>query len=317
MLRADVEVLEPDAVLALARSRTTRTTRPSPPRARRPPPRRRGPADGPRRARSRGRRRLAIDGVRRALVGRQLADQPLDVAGVLRPGRTDGPVRGFIAGRLASGTDTGGRGGAVQNSEILARIDELVAQEHRLRSQGHSLSEEDRATLRDAEVHLDQLWDLMRRRDALAPRRARTRTRPRGSGPPERWSRTSSDAHDAVTRRTAGLRPPRSPTSSRPTRTPTRSTTPSPLGRRRGLELYPAQQEALDRARSPARTSSSRRRPARARAWSRPARTSRPSPRAGGRSTPRRSRRWSRRSSSRCARSSAPSASACSPATPA
>jgi hypothetical protein len=54
----------------------------------------------------------------------------------------------------------------MQNSEILARIDELVAQEHRLRNQGHALSEEERAALRDAEVHLDQLWDLLRRRDA-------------------------------------------------------------------------------------------------------------------------------------------------------
>ena len=54
----------------------------------------------------------------------------------------------------------------MQNSEILARIDELVEQEHRLRSQGQALSEEERATLRDAEVHLDQLWDLLRRRDA-------------------------------------------------------------------------------------------------------------------------------------------------------
>jgi hypothetical protein len=53
------------------------------------------------------------------------------------------------------------------NEEILARIDELVAEEHRLRNQGHALSEEDRIKLRDAEVHLDQLWDLMRRRDAL------------------------------------------------------------------------------------------------------------------------------------------------------
>jgi hypothetical protein len=53
------------------------------------------------------------------------------------------------------------------NEEILARIDALVADEHRLRSQGHGLSEEDRLKLRDAEVHLDQLWDLMRRRDAM------------------------------------------------------------------------------------------------------------------------------------------------------
>jgi Protein of unknown function (DUF2630) len=55
----------------------------------------------------------------------------------------------------------------VTNEEILARIDELVAEEHRLRNQGHALSEEDRIKLRDAEAHLDQLWDMMRRRDAL------------------------------------------------------------------------------------------------------------------------------------------------------
>lgn len=53
------------------------------------------------------------------------------------------------------------------NEEILARIDELVAEEHRLRSQGHALDETGRRTLRDAEVHLDQLWDLLRRRDAM------------------------------------------------------------------------------------------------------------------------------------------------------
>jgi hypothetical protein len=55
----------------------------------------------------------------------------------------------------------------VTNEEILARIDALVAEEHRLRNQPHVLSEEDRVKLRDAEVHLDQLWDLLRRRDAL------------------------------------------------------------------------------------------------------------------------------------------------------
>jgi hypothetical protein len=55
----------------------------------------------------------------------------------------------------------------VTNEEILARIDELVAEEHRLRNQGQGLSDEERIKLRDAEVHLDQLWDLLRRRDAL------------------------------------------------------------------------------------------------------------------------------------------------------
>src|SRR3954453_3035014 len=76
----------------------------------------------------------------------------------------------FTSGTLASVPDGARRsaagGGAVQNSEILARIDELVAQEHRLRSQGQALTDEERAALRDAEVHLDQLWDLLRRRDA-------------------------------------------------------------------------------------------------------------------------------------------------------
>jgi hypothetical protein len=54
----------------------------------------------------------------------------------------------------------------VTNDEILARIDETVAEEHRLRAQGHGLSEAEREQLRHAEEHLDQLWDLMRRRDA-------------------------------------------------------------------------------------------------------------------------------------------------------
>ena len=52
------------------------------------------------------------------------------------------------------------------NQELLARIDELVALEHRLRAQGHALSEEEHAELQSAEEHLDQLWDLLRRRKA-------------------------------------------------------------------------------------------------------------------------------------------------------
>jgi len=55
----------------------------------------------------------------------------------------------------------------VTTEEILARIGELVAEEHRLRSQGQALSDTDRGVLHDTEVHLDQLWDLLRRRDAL------------------------------------------------------------------------------------------------------------------------------------------------------
>jgi hypothetical protein len=55
----------------------------------------------------------------------------------------------------------------MDRKEILAHIDELVAEEHRLRGEGHALGEDDRRRLREAEEHLDQLWDLLRRRDAL------------------------------------------------------------------------------------------------------------------------------------------------------
>ncbi len=54
----------------------------------------------------------------------------------------------------------------MRNEDVLARIGELVAEEHRLRSQGHSLSQEEHEQLRSAEEHLDQLWDLLRRRRA-------------------------------------------------------------------------------------------------------------------------------------------------------
>lgn len=53
------------------------------------------------------------------------------------------------------------------NEEILARIGALVAEEDRLRNQGHALDESERERLREDEAHLDQLWDLLRRRDAL------------------------------------------------------------------------------------------------------------------------------------------------------
>ena len=52
---------------------------------------------------------------------------------------------------------------------ILSRIDELVAEEHRLRSgvqAGTITSEEERSRLRLVEESLDQCWDLLRRRRA-------------------------------------------------------------------------------------------------------------------------------------------------------
>jgi hypothetical protein len=45
-------------------------------------------------------------------------------------------------------------------------IDALIDEEHKLRSSGHGLDEEQRERLRHLEEHLDTLWDLLRRRDA-------------------------------------------------------------------------------------------------------------------------------------------------------
>jgi hypothetical protein len=49
------------------------------------------------------------------------------------------------------------------------RIEELIEREHALRrhAEGRGLTDEEQAELRAAEVRLDQLWDLLRRRRAL------------------------------------------------------------------------------------------------------------------------------------------------------
>jgi hypothetical protein len=59
----------------------------------------------------------------------------------------------------------------MSRDEIIARIDELVAEEHGLRSRSvgnGGLSERERARLAALEVRLDQCWDLLRRRRARA-----------------------------------------------------------------------------------------------------------------------------------------------------
>jgi hypothetical protein len=55
----------------------------------------------------------------------------------------------------------------MDDQDVIKRIDELVAEEHRLRSAppGPTTSEE-RARLSEIATHLDQLWDLLRRRRA-------------------------------------------------------------------------------------------------------------------------------------------------------
>lgn len=53
---------------------------------------------------------------------------------------------------------------------ILGHIDELVAEEHQLRSKhvGDGLTDTERERMRQIEVELDQAWDLLRQRRAKA-----------------------------------------------------------------------------------------------------------------------------------------------------
>ena len=53
----------------------------------------------------------------------------------------------------------------MDDSEIRGRIEALVEEEHRLRNGGEH-TEEQRARLRQIEEDRDQLWDLLRQRDA-------------------------------------------------------------------------------------------------------------------------------------------------------
>jgi hypothetical protein len=55
------------------------------------------------------------------------------------------------------------------DADIIKRIDELVDEEHaleRAHGDGKSLTKDEKARLRDLEVQLDQLWDLLRQRRA-------------------------------------------------------------------------------------------------------------------------------------------------------
>jgi hypothetical protein len=57
----------------------------------------------------------------------------------------------------------------MNDGEILNRIDELVAEEHELRSRrlaGEVDSDTEQQRLRQLEITLDQCWDLLRRRRA-------------------------------------------------------------------------------------------------------------------------------------------------------
>jgi Protein of unknown function (DUF2630) len=67
----------------------------------------------------------------------------------------------------AGRSGTYGRG--MDDKEILARIDDLIQTEHKLREQhaaGQLTSAQEREQLRSAEEALDQCWDLLRQRRA-------------------------------------------------------------------------------------------------------------------------------------------------------
>jgi uncharacterized protein DUF2630 len=53
----------------------------------------------------------------------------------------------------------------MDDSEIRGRIEALVEEEHRLRNSGEH-TDEQRARLQQIEEDRDQLWDLLRQRDA-------------------------------------------------------------------------------------------------------------------------------------------------------
>ncbi|MGN6162147.1 MAG: DUF2630 family protein [Marmoricola sp.] len=52
----------------------------------------------------------------------------------------------------------------MEDQTVLSHINELVAEEHRLREEGAST--EHRRRLRELEEQLDQCWDLLRQRQA-------------------------------------------------------------------------------------------------------------------------------------------------------
>ena len=50
--------------------------------------------------------------------------------------------------------------------DLIRQIDDLVDEEHQLRSRSDGMSDDERARLRELEVQLDQCWDLLRQRRA-------------------------------------------------------------------------------------------------------------------------------------------------------
>jgi uncharacterized protein DUF2630 len=54
----------------------------------------------------------------------------------------------------------------MDDSDVMAHINELVREEHELRGNAHGLDDAGRERLRSLEEQLDQYWDLLRQRRA-------------------------------------------------------------------------------------------------------------------------------------------------------
>ena len=54
----------------------------------------------------------------------------------------------------------------MEDRDVVRSIDDLVAEEHRIRAKGQAISDGDRSRLAALEVQLDQCWDLLRQRRA-------------------------------------------------------------------------------------------------------------------------------------------------------
>jgi hypothetical protein len=110
----------------------------------------------------------------------QLLDAPsiFDVASAT--GDHAGPLHAVRVLPRLTGRAKGTMKAMPSDDDVLTRIDELVADEHRLRGIPEP-SEADRGRLAELEARLDQCWDLLRQRRARAeagedPSDARTRS---------------------------------------------------------------------------------------------------------------------------------------------
>jgi Protein of unknown function (DUF2630) len=84
---------------------------------------------------------------------------------------TDDDERAHFDDPAVSNGPTERRVGGMDDRDLLANINALVDEEHRLRAHaagGHGLADDEQARLRRLEDQLDRCWDLLRQRRARA-----------------------------------------------------------------------------------------------------------------------------------------------------